>query len=249
MRRTCISFMVLLVGLVYASSAFAALVRINASNFTPLASVITFSEFPGGTQNPSYSFTALPTLGDVTVNFGGNFLGQVVTGGFPVGLSDTTPSDPLTLDPAGPLTFITNDGANPTSPVLSGSPIFNGPISVLFSVPVVAVGLDGGFFDAVGSMGIQAYDAQGNILGTVTNTVTGIEFFGLADDNGQRLISGISFFITGNEPAGFAIDNLTFGAAEAVIIGTVPEPCTMALMGLGCAGMAFLRRRHGMAKA
>lgn len=250
MKKSILILIVLLSALVSASSALASLVRINQSNITPLASVITFSEFALNTVNPSYSFTGLPDLGNVNVNFGGNFQGQGVTAGFPVTLSPSTPTGPLTLDPAGPVTFITTDSANPTSPVLSGTPRFNGPVSVLFSVPVAAVGLDGGFFDAVASMGIQAYDALGNVLGTVTNTTTGIEFFGLADNSGQNIISGISFFITGNEPAGFAIDNLTFGSAEAVIIdGNVPEPGTMALVGLGLAGLPFLRRRRGIAKA
>jgi len=120
-------------------------------------------------------------------------------------------------------------------------PTFNSPISIFFSEPVAAVGLDGGFFDAVGSTTIEAYDSNGNSLGTITNTQTNIEFYGLFDSGGSN-ISGISFYITGNEPAGFAIDNVTFGTAD-VVVGT-PEPASLALFGLGLAALGAARRRR-----
>jgi hypothetical protein len=156
-----------------------------------------------------------------------------------------SPSNPLTLFTGSNPTQIVNDGANPTSPVLSGTPTFNGPISVFFSVDVAAVGLDGGFFDAANSTTIEAFDRQGNSLGSVTNNGTGIEFFGLLDANGQNTIAGISFYITGNEPAGFAIDNLTFGAAS--VVGIVPVPASAVLMGLGGIGCLGARLRRKVA--
>ena len=100
--------------------------------------------------------------------------------------------------------------------MLSGTPTFNGPISVLFSQPVAAVALDGGYFDIPQSVSIEAYNVNGNVIGRVNNTRTGIDTFGLADGSGQAVIAGISFFVTGNEPAGFQIDNLTFGASASV---------------------------------
>ena len=185
---------------------------LNKDSFNEAATTITFSE---GTNNPTYTLD-VDGLGEVVVSFGGAFTGQATSSvNGVVTLSDNTPTGPLTLDPNAPLTFITHDGSNPSSPVLSGSPIFNGPISVLFSKPVSAVGLDGGYFDSIGGTSITAYDADGNILGTVTNTSEGIEFFGLGNLAGDAQISGISFYITGNEPAGFAIDNLKIGAADS----------------------------------
>jgi hypothetical protein len=133
-----------------------------------------------------------------------------------------------------------NDGASPTTPVLSGNPIFNGPISVLFSTPVAGVGLTGGYFDALFSTTIEAYDALGNSLGSITNSQLGFEFYGLADDSGMNVIKGISFYITGSEPAGFEIDNLTFGAAGA-IVPEIPEPSTLLLTAFGLLGLAVLR--------
>lgn len=219
-----------------ASSTHAALVPIGPGSFTPQATVIDFDEadVPLGTINPSF---VLPTtsLGSVTVSFAGAFNGQTVGVGFPRTLINPVPSNPLSLNLAE-IAYTVNDAApGATSPVLSGDPIFNGPIAVLFSTPVAAVALKGGFFDAVGSTTINAFDSSGNSLGTVVNTVTGFEFFGLADSSGLNAISGISFYITGPEPAGFQIDNLTFGSALE-INPIIPETSTV-LSGLGLAGL------------
>ncbi|MDH4101341.1 MAG: PEP-CTERM sorting domain-containing protein [Nitrospirota bacterium] len=206
-------------------SANAALVDLAAGSFTPAASVITFSEYSLGTTNPVYNF------GTYSVSFDGYFMG---------GLGTPTVGVPLALDAAAPNTFITSDGANPTSPVLSGTPRFAGSVAVLFSQDVAAVGLDGGYFDAIGGTTIAAYDRLGHLIGSITNSQYGIEFFGLGDSSGNAVIAGIQFYITGSEPAGYAIDNLTFAFDERGYItpNAVPEPSTMILLGIGIAGVA-----------
>ena len=226
------------------SQANAALVRIGPGSFTPQASVITFSEpgYPTGTTNPVYTLSTA-SLGTVTVSFAGFFAGQTVTGGSVNTLATTVPSNPLSLDTSAYPAFITDDGANPTSPVLSGSPRFNGPIAVLFSTPVAAVGLDGGYFDAIGGTSIEAFGPDGASLGIVTNTALGIEFFGLAASGGGNVIQGISFYITGPEPAGFAIDNLTFGSARETTT-IVPETGNVAAVALLIGSGLVLRKRR-----
>ncbi|WP_143467640.1 PTPA-CTERM sorting domain-containing protein [Leptolyngbya ohadii] len=237
-----------ILGLALQTAAEATIVRINQSAFTPAAGLITFSEKPLGTQNPVY----LPAeyggaFGAPIVSFGGIFAGQTVglppipPGAIASGVVNGAPNNPLGVV-GTPATFIGNDGANPTSPVLSGSPIFNGPISILFSEDVAGVGLDGGFFNAIGGTAIKAFDRNGNLLGQVLNEATGIEFLGLVTGDGASRIAGLQFSLVGAEPAGFAIDNLRFGTTGQVIPPTeIPTPAL--LPGLVGMGLAVLRKR------
>ncbi|PKP66895.1 MAG: PEP-CTERM sorting domain-containing protein, partial [Alphaproteobacteria bacterium HGW-Alphaproteobacteria-5] len=125
-----------------ASSASAAVVRVSESDFLAGAGLITFSEFAVGTVNPTYAPADYGGgAGSPTVTFDGWFVGQSLSatpgvdcpGAAATGCVVGSPTGPLALDAAAPDTFISPDGANPTSPVLSGTPLFNGPIAVLFS--------------------------------------------------------------------------------------------------------------------
>ena len=221
-----------------ASAAQAALINLGPGSFTPAASVITFSE-PGrniGDTDPIYA------IAGNTISFGEYFLGQTVVGGGVRTLTGS-PTTPLSLVQNGNA-FITTDGANPTSPVLSGTPRFNGPISFTFATPVAAVGLSGGYFDAIGATTIEAFDSAGLSLGSIVNSAIGVEFYGLFDSSGSN-IAGVSFYITGSEPAGFAIDNVTFGDADVVV--NAPEPATLAAFGAMLAGLGLSRRARRQA--
>jgi len=234
--------------------ANAAVVRVSEANFKPAAGLITFSEYALNTQNPTYTPGQYGGGANApTVNFGGFFVGQSLSAQAAIDCPGAAasacvvgnPTGPLTLDTNSPATFITTDGANPTSPVLSGTPRFNGPIAVLFSADQYGVGFSGGYFDAVGSTGITAFARDGSLLGTVINTGRGIEFLGLVSDGGPG-IAGVFLDLVGSEPAGFAIDNLRFGEQGQV---NVPEPATWALMiaGFGLVGTAMRRRRTAVA--
>jgi len=234
-----------------ATASATSIIQIPAASFVAGSGLITFSEKALGTVNPTY----VPAdygggIGSPTVTFEGFFSGQslgATCGGVASGCVLGTPSNPLTLDGASPNTFIVGDGANPTSPVLSGTPTFNGPISMLFDVDMAGVGLDGGFFNAIGGTAIKAFARDGTLLGQVTNGALAIEFLGLVTDDGSEKIAGLQFSIVGPEPAGFAIDNVRFGRTGQVVVppNPIPEPTTMLLLGSGLLGLpAMIRRKR-----
>ena len=113
----------------------------------------------------------------------------------------------------GTTPFITTDGANPTSPVLSGTPRFVGKITGQFVNPIVqttkdtvdSFTLDAGYFDNMNSTRIQWFDKDGNLLGQKVNSKFGIENFTIKGGN----ISSWTIETVKDEPAGFAIDNIT----------------------------------------
>lgn len=236
------------------------IVRINRTAFTPSAGKITFSEFANGTVNPFYTpanYGGLLT--GTNVSFDGFFLGQALSGtpavdcpgGAASGCVVGTPSSLLALNPTSSNTFITGDGANPTSPVLSGSPTFNGPISILFSQDLAGVGLDGGFFDAPESTAIKAFARDGSFLGQVKNTGLGIEFLGLVTNDGTAAIAGLQFSLIGPEPAGFAIDNVQFGLPGQVDVPNgiaVPGPLPILGAAAAYSQSRRLRRRIQLSK-
>jgi hypothetical protein len=216
------------------STASAATIRlVDTTTFGPASGLITFSELPAGTTNPVYSPAQYGGgVNAPIVSFGGLFSGQTDAAG--------TPTTGLSL--TGTAKIIGRDDANPSAPVLSGAPTFSGPISILFSRNISAVGLDGGFFDSIGLTGITAFGRDGARLGSVTNTARGIEFLGLVTDDASNQIAGLQFSTTSAEASGFAIDNLRFNeAVNTPIAEAVPEPFT--IVGTIIGGSAAMRMR------
>lgn len=241
------------IGILACSYAEAAVIRVAETDFLAGAGLITFSEFPVNTSNPTYTPTDYGGgPGSPTMTTGGFFLGQSLSatpatdcpGAAATACVVGAPSGPLTLDPSSPATFITTDSAFPTSPTLTGFPRFNGPIALLFDIDLAGVGFDGGFFDAALSTGITAFARDGSLLGTVSNIGTGIEFLGLVTDDGAELIAGVFLDLVGTEPAGFNIDNVRFGLAGQVRIppNNVPLPPTLPLTMAALFALALVSR-------
>jgi len=238
---------------VVANPAFASVIRVSDSDFVSGSGLITFSEYDLGVSNPFYTPATYGGAADSpNVTFDGWFSGQSLS----ANPADDCPGSAatacvvgnptggnLTLDATSPDTFITTDGSNPTSPVLSGSPKFDGPIAILFSEDQLGVGFDGGYFNAVGSTAITAFARDGSLIGSVSNTGEGIEFLGLVTDDNTPQIAGVFLDLVGSEPYGFAVDNIRFGKEGQVRVPNVPEPQGVAIFLLGLAVLLAARKR------
>ena len=209
---------------------FGRVIRIDRKAFQPNAGLIQFSEVALQSRNPVYrpNIYGAPPNG-VTVTFAGFFEGQGIAlpgqcphGAIRQGCINGTPLAPLRLSSRAPLTFTVRDTANPRSPSLSGSPTFNGPISMLFDKDVAGVGMMGGFFDAYRGTAIQAFDRNGNLIGGVKNIAKGMEYLALVTEDGRDRIAGVQFSLVGPEPAGYGIDDLSFAFSTQIDRGQVP---------------------------
>ncbi|MGH8924602.1 MAG: hypothetical protein ACRDWA_08225 [Acidimicrobiia bacterium] len=131
---------------------------------------------------------------------------------FPIGTFITNQYEPQGITFGGDSPFITSDSSNPTSPVLSGSPLFHGAIEGAFVVADVdSFSLDAGYFDDLASTHLTAYDVLGNLVADLYNSTFGIERFTV--DAAESLAS-FRIEIATLESAGFAIDNLEIVIAE-----------------------------------
>jgi len=133
-----------------------------------------------------------------------------------------------------------------------GTPTSAGTIAVQLRTPVAGMGRQAGYFDTVASTTTEAYEAAGNSLSTMGNGQLGPEFCGPADSTGQNLLRGGSFHLTGEEPPGYAIKDVAFGAAEVIVPVApgppgpmiIPTPTALILAALGSGLVGLIRRRN-----
>jgi len=149
----------------------------------------------------------------------------------------------------------------------------NTQLSFTFSVPAststsgysqiynMALNAQGyGFTDLSWSGGTGYSWSTTDVIGTDNNSSSGMPnyYYGPADLRSQRVTlnyggllptliadgngptSGYIEFIFSTNPGGGAPSNMFFNDVE---LSTVPEPCTLALIGLGAAGLLAVRRR------
>ena len=180
--------------------------------------VIDFTQYAIATPNPTFTPAQYGAVGlfQPYVSCASYFVPQTY---LPPGQMTGLPAFPLVLDIDGPGTFIANDTArlpNPTT-CLSGSPFLNGSASFLVTEadfvtpkPVVGVSVNIGFFNAVGTCRVRAYDSAANLLGTGFNlTRGGFENFTLNRDSNVPIIAAITLENLG-DVAGMTYGDIRF---------------------------------------
>lgn len=195
------------------------------SGTNALASLSGGSTIPSSSPDPSHHganarLAGKPASpGAVTITFSEYPVGTVITTQYAAAdgivFQGNTPGDTQ---------FISDDGANPDSPELSGTPRFAGDVGARFVQPgtnsaatVDSVSMDVGYIDNPGSTQVSAFDANGKLLGTVVANQTGFNHLTVA-------FPGIASFVvssTSNEDAGFGVDNVSFVPARQLAVSSV----------------------------
>lgn len=132
---------------------------------------------------------------------------------YPVGSVISEQYRDLGLVVGGDDPVIAQDGAIPTSPVLSGQPIYQGDIELRFyeanaDAPITASGIsfDIGYLDVIGGVVITSYDTSGAVVEEIETSHIGVTSVSLTRAGVHRVMIDIKSI----EPAGATIDNLKF---------------------------------------
>lgn len=212
--------------------------------------LITFDDVAGGGA-PGTNYDAIFESGNTAI--GERFIGQSVVANGEFDSLSGAPSAPLklTVGAAGQNLNVFTNGSSQVLTGLgpAGFPNFNsigeGAYAVLFDFDQSEFG-----FQLVGGNSgngfVSFFRRNGSLIDSLTIASLADDFYGFSREGGLKDIAGISIY--NDDLAGVGFDNLKFDVAG--VIGdpnAVPEPASLALVGLSLLGLGLSRRQpHGV---
>lgn len=177
-------------------------------------------------------------INGVGADFSQVFAGQTVSGTGVTG----SPTGPLTLQAAGTIQVVFfSPGVSPAANSLLSQPGNQAPLSILLDSAADSFSWTMGSASAGSTLLASFFDAGGALVGSQSITMTnGYALYSVA---GVGTFSGITFS-NNNDESGVRFMNMSYNAVD---VGTVPEPGSLALVGLALVAAA-LGGRKAMAK-
>ncbi|CAN5555284.1 M10 family metallopeptidase C-terminal domain-containing protein [soil metagenome] len=103
------------------------------------------------------------------------------------------------------------DPPDPTSPAIAFDRTFQGPVDIEFSSPISKIEFDAGVFNEAKSTKMVLYGRNGFVVEKVLNGDPNGTYQHFSFDFGENVITRVRFSPVGDEPAGYAVDNITIG--------------------------------------